>query len=133
RFAREPGAEAHGHFEWGLAAGGAVLALHWVAFFQAIQTASVAVGLLGFASFPLFVLLTEALLRQRRLRATEWLTATLVTAGLLVVVPEFRLDNRIVQGLLWGLVSGFTFALLAVGNRALAARHSASTIAMWQN
>jgi drug/metabolite transporter (DMT)-like permease len=133
RVARKPGSAPHGRFEWRLAAGGAVLALHWVTFFQAIQIASVAVGLLGFASFPLFVLPLEALLRQRRLRATEWLTAALVTAGLLLVVPEFRLDNRTVQGLLWGLVSGFTFALLAVGNRALAARHSASTIALWQN
>ena len=133
RFAREPGAGRSGRFEWRLAAGGAVLALHWVAFFQAIQTASVAVGLLGFASFPLFVLLLEALLRQRRLRTSEWLTAALVTAGLLLVVPEFRLENRTVQGLLWGLVSGFTFALLAVGNRALAARHAASVIALWQN
>jgi drug/metabolite transporter (DMT)-like permease len=125
--------EAPGRFEWALAASGAVLALHWVAFFQAIQTASVAVGLLGFASFPLFVLLLEALLRQRRLRFVEWVTAALVTGGLLLVAPEFRWQNRILQGLLWGIVSGFTFALLAVANRALAARHSASSIAFWQN
>jgi drug/metabolite transporter (DMT)-like permease len=125
--------DARVRFEWMLAASGAVLALHWVAFFQAIQTASVAVGLLGFASFPLFVLLLEAALRQRRLRFVEWVTAALVTAGLLLVVPEFRWQNRIVQGLLWGVVSGFTFALLAVANRALAARHSASAIAFWQN
>src|SRR4029078_7986376 len=35
---------------------GAILALHWVAFFAAVQVSSVAVGLLGYASFPLFVL-----------------------------------------------------------------------------
>jgi drug/metabolite transporter (DMT)-like permease len=132
RLAGERG-EIRGRFEWALAASGAVLALHWVAFFQAIQTASVAVGLLGFASFPLFVLLLEATLRQRRLRLVEWVTAGLVTGGLLLVVPEFRWQNRVVQGLLWGTVSGFTFALLAVANRTLAARHSASAIAFWQN
>jgi drug/metabolite transporter (DMT)-like permease len=125
--------DARIRFEWTLAASGAVLALHWVAFFQAIQTASVAVGLLGFASFPLFVLLFEAALRQRRLHLVEWVTAASVTAGLLLVVPEFRWQNRVVQGLLWGIVSGFTFALLAVANRAFAARHSASAIAFWQN
>jgi drug/metabolite transporter (DMT)-like permease len=125
--------EARSRFEWALAASGAVLALHWVAFFHAIQTAGVAVGLLGFASFPLFVLLLEATLRQRRLRFAEWVTAAVVTGGLLLVVPEFRWENRIVQGLSWGIVSGFTFALLAVGNRALAARHSAGAIALWQN
>jgi drug/metabolite transporter (DMT)-like permease len=132
RLAGERG-EILGHFEWALAASGAVLALHWVAFFEAVQTAGVAVGLLGFASFPLFVLLIEAALRQRRLHFVEWLTAAVVTGGLLLVVPEFRWQNRVVQGLSWGIVSGFTFALLAVANRALAARHSASAIAFWQN
>jgi drug/metabolite transporter (DMT)-like permease len=119
--------------DWRLAANGAVLAVHWVTFFQAIQTASVAVGLLGFASFPLFVLLLEAALRQRSLRAAEWLTAALVTGGLLLLVPELRWSNQTVQGIAWGVVSGFTFALLAVGNRSLAARHPAATIALWQN
>jgi len=132
RLAGERG-EIRGRFEWTLAVSGAVLALHWVAFFQAIQLASVAVGLLGFASFPLFVLLLEAALRQRRLRFVEWVTAALVTGGLFLVVPEFRWQNRIVQGLSWGIVSGFTFALLAVANRALAASHSAGAIAFWQN
>jgi drug/metabolite transporter (DMT)-like permease len=122
-----------GAFEWRLAAGGVVLALHWVSFFQAIQIASVAVGLLGFASFPLFVLLLEAGLRQRALHAAEWLTAALVTVGLALLVPEFNLENRTVRGLAWGLVSGFTFALLAVNNRALAARHGSGAIALWQN
>jgi len=132
RLAGERG-EIRGRFEWTLAVSGAVLALHWVAFFQAIQLASVAVGLLGFASFPLFVLLLEAALSQRRLRFVEWVTAALVTGGLLLVVPEFHWQNRVVQGLSWGIVSGFTFALLAVANRALAAGHSASAIAFWQN
>jgi drug/metabolite transporter (DMT)-like permease len=131
RFAREAGPRSS--FEWRLAAGGVVLALHWVSFFQAIQIASVAVGLLGFASFPLFVLLLEAGLRQRPLHAAEWLTAALVTAGLALLVPEFSVENRTVQGLAWGLVSGFTFALLAVNNRALAVRHRSGAIALWQN
>ena len=127
------GEAPRGRFEWRLAANGAALALHWWAFFKAIQIASVAIALLGYASFPLFVLLLEATLLRRRLRSGEWLTAGLVTLGLLLIVPEFRLENQVFQGLLWGLVSGLTFALLAVGNRALAARHTAGEIAFWQN
>ncbi len=119
--------------EWKLVVSGALLALHWIAFFEAIQTASVAIGLVGFASFPLFVLLAEAALRQRRLRRSEWATAAVVCAGLLLVVPELRWANRIVQGLAWGTVSGLTFALLAVLNRELGARHRAGVIALWQN
>ena len=130
---REPGASTGRHVDWRLAANGAVLALHWVAFFQAIQTASVAIGLLGFASFPLFVLLLEAATRQRALRGREWATAILVAGGLVLLVPELRWENRVVQGLSWGVLSGLTFALLAVGNRALAAGYSSGAIALWQN
>jgi len=133
RVTREPAARAGNRIEWRLAANGAVLALHWVAFFQAIQTASVAVGLLGFASFPLFVLVLEAAMRQRVLRVREWAVALLVAGGLALIVPEFRWENRVVRGLAWGIASGFSFALLAIGNRSLAQRHGASAIALWQN
>lgn len=132
RVQRGPGALSMG-MDWRLAGNGAVLALHWVAFFEAIRIASVAVGLLGFASFPLFVLTLEAATRQRRLRGREWVTAALVTAGLLLLVPEFAWANRTVQGLAWGMLSGFTFALLAIVNRGLAARYAPGTIALWQN
>jgi len=125
--------ESSGGFEWRLAAGGAVLALHWIAFFRAVQISSVAVGLLGFASFPLFVLVAEAVFLRRKLRVADGVTVAVVTSGLLLLVPEFRIENRVVQGLLWGVLSGLMFALLAVGNRCLAARRSAIGVALWQN
>ena len=120
-------------FDWRMAANGAVLAVHWFAFFKAIQIANVATGLLGFASFPLFVLLLERALLHARARRADWAIAGLVVAGLLVLVPEPRIDNRVVQGLAWGVLSGFAFAMLAVSNRALAARRAAAAIAFWQN
>jgi drug/metabolite transporter (DMT)-like permease len=119
--------------DWRMAANGAVLALHWFAFFKAIQIANVATGLLGFASFPLFVLLLELGLLRARARAVDWAIAGLVVVGLLVLVPEPSPDNPIVQGLAWGVLSGSAFALLAVSNRALAARRAPTVIAFWQN
>jgi len=110
-----------------------VLALRWVSFFAAIQVATVAVGLLGFASFPLFVLLLERALLGRRWSRVEAATALAVGVGLGLLVPEFSFGNRTVQGLAWGLVSGFTFALLAVQNRRLAPGRSAVDLAFWQN
>ena len=120
-------------FEWRLAGNGVLLALHWVAFFQAVQTASVAIALLGYASFPLFVLVLEVIFAGRRTRAGEWICAGVVTAGLVLLVPTLDFDNRLARGVAWGVLSGFTFALLAISNRALAARRSAAEIALWQN
>jgi drug/metabolite transporter (DMT)-like permease len=120
-------------FDLRLAGNGAVLALHWVSFFAAIQVSSVAVGLLGYASFPLFVLILERVMLGRRWTGREGATALCVTAGLALLVPELSLANRVVQGLAWGLVSGFTFALLAVLNRRYVASRRAADIAFWQN
>jgi len=38
---------------------GIILAVHWVTFFQAIQISTVAIGLLSFSTFPIFVALLE--------------------------------------------------------------------------
>ena len=112
-------------FDLRLIANGAVLALHWVAFFAAIQTAGVAIGLLGFASFPLFVLILERLMLGRRWSGREALTALCVIAGIALLVPEPSFANR--------TVSGFAFALLAVLNRRYSASRGAVDIAFWQN
>ena len=120
-------------FEWQLGSNGALLALHWVAFFQAIQLAGVAIGLLGFATFPGFVLLLEWAFLRRRTRVGEWVLAAIAMGGLALIVPDFHLADHVVQGVLWGVLAGATFALLAVGNRALASRREPREIAFWQN
>ncbi len=116
-----------------IAANGAILAFHWVSFFAAIQAADVATGLLGFASFPLFTLVLERWLLGRRWRATDAATALAVVAGLGLLVPAPSLADRTVQGLTWGVASGFAFALLAVRNRRLAADRNATDLAFGQN
>lgn len=125
--------DARAPFDIRLAANGAVLALHWTAFFAAIQTSTVAIGLLGHASFPLFVLLLERALDRRHWSNRELVTAALVTIGLIVLVPELSWSNRDVRGLAFGVIAGFTFALLAVMNRRWAVSRPAIDVAFWQN
>lgn len=117
----------------GLALNGVVLALHWVAFFIAIQAAGVAVGLLGFASFPLWTLVLERAAGERHAGRRDWTVAALVVAGLVLTVPRFDLRDLAVQGLAWGVLSGATFAWLAVRNRRFAQTGTARSIALWQN
>ncbi len=126
-------ADERASFDVRLVANGIVLAVHWVSFFAAIQVSTVAVGLLGFASFPLFTLIVERMFLGRRFHRREVATALLVTTGLVVLVPELSLANSVVQGLGLGLVSGLTFALLAVMNRRWSASRPAVDVAFWQN
>lgn len=120
-------------FEVRLVANGIVLAVHWVTFFEAIRVSSVAVGLLGYASFPLFTLLLERTLLRERWRTTDVLVTGLVLAGLVLLVPAWSWRDTVVQGLAWGIVSALTFALLAVINRAYVRRRSPLDLALWQN
>ena len=112
---------------------GALLALHWVTFFAAIQIATVAIGLLGFASFPIFVAILDGALHRRRAQSVELAAVGLVVAGLALLVPEFSWTSRTVQGLAWGVAAGFTFALLTLRNRALVPEVGATVLALWQN
>jgi drug/metabolite transporter (DMT)-like permease len=116
-----------------LAASGAILALHWVSFFGAVQVASVTVALLGYASFPLFVLLLERGPAAPARRIAEYAVALLATIGMIAIVPDFSSSSDTFRGLALGLVSGFTFALLAVRNRKLVAVEAPMRIALWQN
>jgi drug/metabolite transporter (DMT)-like permease len=125
--------DARAPFDVRLALNGAVLAIHWTAFFAAIQRSSVALGLLGHASFPLFVLLLERAISGRRWSSREAATATLVALGLAVLVPAFSWRDRAVQGLALGVLAGFTFALLAVLNRRWSLARPATDVAFWQN
>jgi len=117
----------------GLAVNGAVLALHWVSFFAAIQAASVATGLLGYASFPLWTLVLERMSGARKGGPGDWAIAALVVAGLVLTVPGFDGRDASLRGLAWGVLSGMTFAWLAVRNRRYAQSHPARSIALWQN
>jgi drug/metabolite transporter (DMT)-like permease len=117
----------------GLVVNGAILALHWVTFFAAVQIATVAIGLLGYATFPLFVLLLERRLAPGKAHRPEWAIALLATAGLVALVPAANPSSATLQGLALGVASAFTFALLAVRNRALVERLPAVDIALWQN
>jgi len=90
---------------WGAVISGVVLALHWGTFFHAIQVSTVAIGLVGFSAFPVFVTLIEPLLTGSSLRRVDILSALLVSVGLLFVAPSFDLADTGTVGLLWAILS----------------------------
>ena len=112
---------------------GTLLAVHWVSFFIAIKVGGVAVATLGFAAFPAFIALIDLTVFRERIGATEGLLLLMVSAGLVLVVPSFDLLDQGTVGLLWGLASGLSFALLAVANRRRPAGMNAMQVAFWQN
>ncbi len=115
-----------------LAISGAVLAIHWLTFFHAIQISTVAIGLVGFATFPVFVTFLEPLLGKQSIRPIDVACAFAVLLGLVLVVPEFSLDDQGTLGLLWAVASAALFAVLALLNRQLLTRQSFPVVAFYQ-
>ncbi len=64
-----------------LAFSGATLAVHWFAFFVSIQVSTVAIGLLAFSTFPLFVTFLEPLIFKEPLRRYDVVTSLVVVTG----------------------------------------------------
>jgi len=96
---------------------GAILAAHWFSFFQSIRVSTVAIGLLAYSTFPIFVTFLEPLFFPERLRGRDAALAAVVAAGLVLVIPDYSIAGSAMQGALWGVASGLTFAILAVMNR----------------
>ena len=112
---------------------GAVLAVHWVTFFISVKVGGIAIATLGFASFPAFITLIERGLLREAVTRAEWVRLWLVSLGLLLITPSFELSNLGTEGLLWGLLSGASFGVLAVLNRRYLSEVNAFAVAGLQN
>ncbi len=115
-----------------LALSGMILAMHWFTFFLSIQVSTVALGLLSFSTFPLFVTFLEPIFFNERLCHRNVITALAVVAGLVLVTPSFDIRNHLTQGVLWGILSAFTFALLSLLSRSYVRKYPAITVAFYQ-
>ena len=112
---------------------GVILAFHWFCFFYSIHISSVAIGLLTFSSFPLFVTFMEPLFFKERLTWLNIMLAFMVVMGLILTVPAFDMKNQVTLGILWGILSGFTFAVLSLLNRSVTKFYPSMHITFIQN
>lgn len=112
---------------------GMLLAAHWLSFFKAIQLSTVAIGLLTYSSYPIFVTLITACIQRQRPRLQNLLALTLVIIGLYLIIPGKFPSSSFTRGALWGLAAGMTFAILTLYNRHLVQRVPALVITGGEN
>lgn len=112
---------------------GALLAVHWITFFESIQLSTVAIGLLTFSTFPIFTAFLEPLFLKEKLHGRDVLLAFITLIGVALVIPKFELGNNLTQGAIWGIVSGATFAILSILNRKFVKDYSNYVIAFYQD
>lgn len=111
---------------------GIVLAVHWVTFFHSIQTSTVAIGAITFTTFPLFITFIEPFVFHERLKMKSIIRAVFVLIGVIITVPEFSLDNQMTIGILWGMVSSFTYAIATMANRYFSKKYSSRVVCIYE-
>ena len=118
---------------------GIILGVHWIAFFKSIQVSTVAIGLLTFASYPLFTTFLEPIFFQEKLIKRNVSAVFVVIFGLALMAtssPENSdgvISGSVIQGVLWGLGGGLGFALLTLMNRGHVRHYSPLLLTCWQN
>lgn len=111
---------------------GVILAIHWSTFFKSIQVSTVAIGLLTFCTFPVFVTFLEPYFFKEKIKLSDIVIAIITFSGVVLVIPKFELGNNSTQGVLWGVVSGLTYAILSMLNRKYVKEYSSSVIAFYE-
>ena len=117
----------HQKKDYGIAAAaGVILAVHWTTFFQSIQSSSVAIGTITFST------VLEPLLFREKFKVRNLGTAAALLLGVFITIPEFSLENQVTVGVIWGMVSSLSYALLSLANRYLSARYTAAVICLYE-
>ncbi len=111
---------------------GAVMAIHWTTFFQSIQVSTVAIGTITFSTFPLFLTFIEPIVFHEKLRSQSVLSAVLLLIGVIITIPEFSMANHTTIGIIWGMVSSLSYAVLTLANRYFSPRYAARTVCLYE-
>ena len=112
---------------------GLVLAFHWTSFFYAIQVSSVAIGLITFATFPVFVSFLEPIFFKESFQWQSLIQALLTIVGIGLILPLDNFNAEVTSGVVWGISSALSFALLTTLNRKFVKNISAKQVALYQN
>lgn len=112
---------------------GIILTVHWITFFHSIQLSTVAIGLLSFSTFPIFVVFLEPVFLKSSFQFSYLFYALLTLIGVWLLVPRFSWSDTYFQGVFWGCVSGLLFAFLTIINRFLSPYYASGKLAFFQN
>ena len=107
---------------------GSLLCIHWVTYFHSMQISSIAIGIISLYTYPVITVFLEPLFHGEKPHVKDIISAIVVLFGIYLLVPELTIDNKTTQGVLWGVLSAFLFALRNIIQRrhfnAYPARHA---------
>ncbi len=108
---------------------GAIIALHWVAFYHAIKVANVAICLAAFSMGTLFTAILEPLFYKRSVAIYELLFGLIIIAAITAI---FKVEMRYATGIFFGILGAFTSSLFTVLNGLLVRRLEPQLISFYE-
>lgn len=111
---------------------GILLALHWTTFFASIQLSNVAIGILTFSTFPVFVSLFRPLIDGDRIAKKEVFFGFITIVGILFILPLKDVFSETMAGSIVGVFSGAIYAVFTIYNEKLVKIYSGKKVAFYE-
>ncbi|GFD90538.1 permease [Tenacibaculum sp. KUL152] len=111
---------------------GALMALHWVTYFAAMQYAGVSVGMIALFTFPVITVLIEPFFERVRLVWQDIVSTLTVIFGVYLIVPETSLENDVTLGVLIGIASAVLYSFRNLIHRKHFKHYSGAQAMAWQ-
>ena len=90
---------------------GVFMALHWITYFYALKRSNVAIGMLSLYTFPVMIAFLEPLFLRIKFNPIYLLLGCMVLLGIYTLAPDFNLESKNVQGILFGLLSALCYSI----------------------
>ncbi|MBT8244894.1 MAG: DMT family transporter [Winogradskyella sp.] len=108
---------------------GAIIAAHWITFFEAINQSNVSITLAMFSSGAFFASFVEPIIFNRKVSWYEIIFGIIVIFGVLLITQG---ELKYINGIILGLASALFSTLFAVINGKLILKHKASVISFYE-
>src|SRR5690606_12414547 len=108
---------------------GFVIALHWVAFFEAIENSNVSVTLAALTTEGLFASILEPIFYRRKFIGYECFFCLLVMFGIYII---YGVNGNFLSGMVLALIAAFLSTSFSIINGKFAGKYSSSYISFYQ-
>ena len=108
---------------------GALVAIHWVAFYGSIKMANVSIALTCMAAGGVFTAVFEPLAFRRKIDMKEVLLGVLALVGISLI---FHFNPKFKWGIIVGIISILIAVVFSIFNKMLVGKFSAKTISLYE-
>ncbi len=100
-------------------------------YFAAIKLTTMAIAAMLLYTSPIFVMIMSAIFYKERITVKSAVAIAATVAGCALVCGGARLDGYPLSGLLFGLLSGFTYALYSIFGRVATSKYPPETVTLY--